>query len=68
MPTIMPHSELLRRAVVHVNDMRKEHPDQALCIHIDDAAMRFNLSPLDVEALSRLFATVPDATEQTTAK
>lgn len=61
MPTIMPHSELLRRAVVYVDESLKEHPEKPLYMHIDNAAMRFNLSPLDTEALSRLFEKTPGA-------
>jgi len=55
MPTIMPQSELLRRAFAYVNDARKDHPETSLHQHIDDAAMRFNLSPVDAESLCRLF-------------
>ena len=63
MPTIMPQSELLRRAVSHVNEERQDNPDKKLTQIIDEAAMRFNLSPLDAEALYRLFSeeNAPDA-------
>ena len=59
MATILPHSELLRRAVSYVNDTRNDSPERKLASIIDEAAMRFNLSPLDGEALQRLFS--PDA-------
>lgn len=59
MATILPHSELLRRAVSYVNDARTDSPERKLASIIDEAAMRFNLSPLDGEALQRLFS--PDA-------
>ncbi len=59
MATILPHSELLRRAVRYVNDTRTDSPERKLASIIDEAAMRFNLSPLDGEALQRLFS--PDA-------
>ena len=59
MPTIMPQSELLRRAVSYVNDSLKDQPGKAIHAVIDDAAMRFNLSPLDAEALQRLFEREP---------
>ncbi len=61
MSTLMPQSELLRRAVTHVHESVQEHPEKQLHAHIDDAAMRFNLSPLDAEALGRLFAKTPAA-------
>ena len=56
MPTIIPHSELLRRAVAHVSDARAENPKKKLSEILDEACMRFNLSPVDGEALQRLFS------------
>lgn len=56
MPTIIPHSELLRRAVAYVSDARTENPKKKLSEILDEACMRFNLSPLDGEALHRLFS------------
>ena len=56
MATIIPHSELLRRAVSHVNDARNDNPERKLADILDEACMRFNLSPLDGEALQRLFS------------
>lgn len=55
MATVMPQSELLRRAVKYVSDERADNPEKKLASIIDDASMRFNLSPLDSEALHRLF-------------
>ena len=54
--TIMPSSELLRRAVVYIDEERRENPEKSLSQVIDEAGMRFNLSPLDSEALFRLFS------------
>ena len=56
MATIIPHSELLRRAVAYVNDARNDNPKRKLSEILDEACMRFNLSPLDGEALYRLFS------------
>lgn len=56
MATIVPHSELLRRAVAYVNDTRSDNPTRKLPDILDEACMRFNLSPLDGEALIRLFS------------
>lgn len=61
MSTIMPHSELLKRAVAYVNDARQDSPDKHLSAILDEAAMRFNLSPADGEALQRLFSPEPKA-------
>lgn len=55
MTTIMPQSELLRRAVSYVSDVQKEYPAKKIAEIIDEAAMRFNLSPLDSDSLLRLF-------------
>ena len=56
MPTIMPQSELLRKAVVFVDESRRDEPGANLGKLLDEAGMRFNLSPLDSEALWRLFS------------
>ena len=56
MTTIIPHSELLRRAVSYVSDTRNDNPGRKLADILDEACMRFNLSPLDCEALQRLFS------------
>ena len=64
MSTIMPQSELLRRAVSFINDTQKDEPTKKLTDIIDDASMRFNLSPLDTEALQRIFTSGADAEEQ----
>lgn len=56
MSTLVTHSELLRRAVEYVSAVREESPERALADLLDEAAMRCNLSPLDAEALARLFA------------
>jgi len=55
MNTIMPQSALLKKAVAFINETQAENPGKKLADIIDEAAMRFNLSPLDSEALIRLF-------------
>ena len=62
MATVMPQSELLRRAVQYVSDEKNDNPDKRLSAILDDASMRFNLSPLDSEALNRLFTEEKDGT------
>lgn len=56
MSTIMPQSALFKQAVAHVSDSRAENPSKPLAAVVDEAAMRFNLSPLDSAALMRLFS------------
>ncbi len=56
MNTIISHSDLLRRAIAYIAEVRSEHPEKPWSVLIDEAAMRFNLSPLDTEALLRILA------------
>ena len=51
MPTVMPHSELVRRAVEWIMTHQKENKDKPLHSIIDEAGMRFNLTPLETENL-----------------
>ena len=55
MATIIPQSELVKRAVAFIVDEQTMHPEKPLGTLIDDASMRFNLSPLEAESLCRLF-------------
>ncbi|MDK2955258.1 MAG: hypothetical protein PWQ57_754 [Desulfovibrionales bacterium] len=54
MATIMPQGELARKAVAWISDQQQES-ERKLSFLIDDAAMRFNLGPKDVEFLIRFF-------------
>ncbi len=54
MGTIMPASELLKRALTHLLEERAAHPEKPLGALLDDASMRFNLSPRDADSLLRL--------------
>ena len=60
MSTIMPQSELLRQAIAWIGDALDEKPDRRVETVVDDAAMRFNLGPRDVEFLLRFFKDKPD--------
>lgn len=57
MPTIVPQSELQRRAIQWISEHRPEKCDAA-CLSklIEEAAMRFNMSPRDAEFLQRFYA------------
>ncbi len=48
---ILPEGEQMRRAVKWVSDMRTEHPDAKLFTLIEEACLRFDLSPKDQEVL-----------------
>ncbi len=54
MTTIMPQSELLRKAVHWMAETSKESGRPALAF-LDDAAQRFNLSPKECEYLANFF-------------
>ena len=54
--TIIEHGELVRRALEYVLDEPCGHPDAPLFSLLDEAGMRFNLTPLDAAKLARLFS------------
>ncbi|MGE4553209.1 MAG: hypothetical protein AB7D57_08860 [Desulfovibrionaceae bacterium] len=54
MATIMPPSELCRKAVAWIDAARRDHPERPLARIVEEAAMRFNLGPKDVEFVNRL--------------
>lgn len=56
MATIMQHEELIRRALNYIMERRRECPGMGTAELLDSAGARFNLSPLDQEALERLLA------------
>ena len=56
MPVIMPEGELLRRAAAWICEERMMRPDRSLPSCLDEAGMRYNLSPKDQRMLAELFA------------
>jgi len=61
MTTIMPDDELLRKAVIYIDEILKEK-DTPLQKALEQAAMRYNLGPAACEYLQGLFADrKPDA-------
>ncbi len=55
MSTIMPQGELVRKAVAFIAEQREQHSEKSLTCLLDEAGMRFNLTPLDAAAIERLF-------------
>ena len=51
MSELLPEGEDLRRALQWINDRRKDDPDAGLVKLLDEASLRFDLSPLDQEFL-----------------
>lgn len=50
---IIPPGEKLRRAVKWISDERRADPDRKLAPLVDEAALRFDLSPADQDWLTR---------------
>ena len=59
MTTIMPQGELVRKAAAYLAEQRAQHAGKSLSALLDEAGMRFNLTPLEAAALERLFRTEP---------
>lgn len=59
MTTIVPQSELTKKAVTWIGEQREES-DLPLKQLIEKAAMQFNLSPADVEFLTRFYKENPE--------
>lgn len=55
MASILPESELLRRAVAWLCEERAANPEKSLHALLDEAGMRYNLSPVDQHMLAALF-------------
>lgn len=53
MTTIMPEGQSIRNAVKWVSEKRKENPDISIHKLVDEAGMRFNLSPKEETFLLR---------------
>ncbi len=60
MATIIPKSELVRLALVYIEEKRIDSPDCSLTMLLDEAGMRFNLTPLDAECLERMLRSSPN--------
>ena len=55
MATIMPASELVRRAAAWLAEQRALYPEKSLAALLGGGGGGFNLNPLDAAALGRLF-------------
>lgn len=53
---LIEHGELVRRALEYVQEERRRRPEARLSSLLDEAGMRFNLTPLDAAQLARLFS------------
>ncbi|MCR4666816.1 MAG: hypothetical protein K5657_05930 [Desulfovibrio sp.] len=55
MATVVSQSELVRKAAEYINEQRAANPDKDIQKLLDEAGMRFNLTPLDAASLERIF-------------
>lgn len=51
MATIQPTGEDLRKAVKWISEVRQDEPDKKLSKLIEEASVKYNLSPVDAEFL-----------------
>jgi len=51
----MPQSELTRKAVAWICEVRDSGDQRAVSVLIEEACVRFNLGPKDMEFLLRFF-------------
>ena len=55
MTTIMPQSELTRKAIAWISEMKQGDSSKSLVALMEEAAVRFNLGPKDEEFLHRFY-------------
>lgn len=55
MTTIMPEGGGVKKAIQWIDEERKENPDRKLLALLDEAGMKFNLSPKDSDFLLRFY-------------
>lgn len=53
MTTILPEGEEIRKAVKWISEMRQDDPQARIEKLIEDACIKFDLSPIEAEFLSR---------------
>ena len=54
MATVQPKGENLRKAVMWISDERQYNPDRSHQNLIEEACLKFNLSPMDAQYLNKL--------------
>jgi hypothetical protein len=54
MTTVQPEGENLRKAVKWISEERKYNPGETLSGLIEKACLKFDLSPMDAEYLSKI--------------
>ncbi|BCS98231.1 hypothetical protein DSLASN_38630 [Desulfoluna limicola] len=55
--TVVPEGSALKKALCWASEARRDHPGMGLLALVDEAGMRFNLSPNESDALLRTLST-----------
>ncbi len=55
MANIMPEGEAIRRAVKWGSEQIKDNPEKSPQVFVNEAVMRFDLSPRDAEFLTNFY-------------
>jgi hypothetical protein len=55
MTTVMPQGEDLRKAVAWISEERQSSPQKKLAKLVEEASVKFDLSPSDAEFLFKFF-------------
>ena len=55
MTTIMPEGEAIRKAVKWISGELQEGPNKSIQILVNDAVLRFDLSPKEAEFLTEFY-------------
>ena len=53
--SILPEGEQMRKAIKWISDVRLDNPEAGLSGLIDDACLKFDLSPKDAEVILHFF-------------
>ena len=57
--TVVQHPDRLKKALSWATEESQDHPDKGRLALVDEAGMRFNLSPAESDTLARLLAKAP---------
>lgn len=55
MNTIMPEGDGIKKAIAWINKVKPEQPQKKMITLVDEAGMKFNLSPKDSDFLFRFY-------------
>ncbi len=55
MNTIMPEGDGVKKAITWIDETKSDQPEKKLISLVDEAGMKFNLSPKDSDFLFRFY-------------